>query len=123
MARSGRWEFPPLYQSDITLAQGRPAQSDRQFVHSLVTAAYGHFQEYSSLVASSVSKWDSDRLYATDIVLIVTGLAEAVTFEDIPARVTINEYVEISKYYSTPKSRIFVNGLLDRLIKEKVNKQ
>ena len=89
-----------------------------------MTAAYGRFAEYSALVAASVSKWDSDRLYATDIVLIVMGLAEAVTFPEIPVRVTINEYVEISKYYSTPKSRGFVNGLLDRLIKEKVsNKQ
>ena len=124
IARTGRWEFPPLYQSDILSAQGREVDSDRRFVHSLVTAAYGRFAEYSALVAASVSKWDSDRLYATDIVLIVMGLAEAVTFPEIPVRVTINEYVEISKYYSTPKSRGFVNGLLDRLIKEKVsNKQ
>ena len=124
IARTGRWEFPPLYQSDILSAHGREVDSDRRFVHSLVTAAYGRFAEYSALVAASVSKWDSDRLYATDIVLIVMGLAEAVTFPEIPVRVTINEYVEISKYYSTPKSRGFVNGLLDRLIKEKVsNKQ
>ena len=47
------------------------------------------------------------------------GLAEAETFPEIPTKVSINEYVEISKYYSTPKSRGFVNGLLDRLTKEK----
>ena len=50
------------------------------------------------------------------------GLAEAETFPEIPLRVTINEYVEISKYYSTPKSRSFVNGLLDRLVKERMAK-
>ena len=50
------------------------------------------------------------------------GLAEAETFPGIPVRVTINEYVEISKYYSTPKSRGFVNGLLDRLIKDRMAK-
>ena len=50
------------------------------------------------------------------------GLAEAETCPDIPLRVTINEYVEISKYYSTPKSRGFVNGLLDRLIKDRMAK-
>lgn len=122
MGRSGRWEFPPLYQSDSMQAQGKDVQSDRVFVHSLLSAAYGRFQEYSDLVAASVSKWDADRLYTTDTVLIVMGLSEAVTFPDIPVKVTINEYVEISKYYSTPKSRVFVNGLLDRLIKEKVNK-
>ena len=46
------------------------------------------------------------------------GLAEAVTFPEIPVKVTINEYVEISKFYSTPRSRSFVNGLLDKLIGE-----
>ena len=121
IARTGRWEFPPLYQSDILSAQGREVDSDRRFVHSLVTAAYGRYAEYSALVAGSVSKWDSDRLFVTDLVLIAMGLAEAEYFPDIPVRVTLNEYVEISKYYSTPKSRVFVNGLLDRLLKEKLN--
>ena len=55
------------------------------------------------------------------MALIVLGLAEAVTFPAIPVKVTINEYVEISKFYGTPKSRIFVNGLLDRLIQKMVN--
>ncbi len=119
MGRTGRWSYPPLYQSDILAAQGKPAESDRDFVHKLVTASYGRYAEYSALVAGSVSKWDQDRLYTTDTVLIVMGLTEAETFPDIPVKVSINEYVEISKYYSTPKSRGFVNGLLDRLIKEK----
>jgi N utilization substance protein B len=119
IGRLGRWSFPPLYQSDILIAQGREASSDAEFVKRLLTTAYGRFQEYNSLIAGSVSKWDQDRLYTTDIVLIAMGLAEAEAFPDIPVKVTINEYVEISKYYSTPKSRGFVNGLLDRLIKER----
>ncbi len=121
MAVFGRWSYPPLYQSEQMSAQGKQVEDDRQFVHSLVTAAYGRFKEYYDLVAGSVSKWDRDRLYTTDIVLIAMGLAEAATFPDIPIKVTINEYVEISKYYSTPKSRGFVNGLLDRLLKERLN--
>ena len=119
MGRTGRWNLPPLYQSDILAAQGKPVDSDRDFVHKLVTASYGRMAEYSVLVAGSVSKWDQDRLYTTDTVLIVMGLTEAETFPEIPVKVSINEYVEISKFYSTPKSRGFVNGLLDRLIKEK----
>ena len=51
-----------------------------------------------------------------DVVLIAMGLAEVVTFPTIPVKVTMNEYVEISKYYGTPKSRSFVNGLLDKLV-------
>ena len=67
-------------------------------------------------MAAAVSNWDNDRIVSTDMAIIVLGLAEAVEFPGIPVKVTINEYVEISKYYGTPKSRIFVNGLLDRLI-------
>ena len=118
IAATGRWEFPPLYQSDILAAKGKPVDSDRDFVRRLLTAAFGRFGEYYDKVAGSVRGWDRDRLFTTDIVLIAMGLAEAETFPEIPVKVTINEYVEISKYYSTPKSRSFVNGLLDRLIKE-----
>ena len=53
-----------------------------------------------------------------DIVLIACGLAEAQSFPEIPVKVSINEYVDISKYYSTPNSRSFVNGLLDKIIKD-----
>ena len=119
MGRTGRWNFPPLYQSEILAAQGKTVDSDRDFVRKLVTAAYGRYAQYSTLVAESVSKWDQDRLYTTDTVLIVLGLTEAETFPEIPVKVSINEYVEISKYYSTPKSRGFVNGILDRLIKQR----
>ena len=56
----------------------------------------------------------------TDATLIVMGITEAVVFPTIPVKVTINEYVEISKYYSTPNSRVFVNGILDRIIQEKI---
>ena len=116
--RTGRWELPPLYQSDILAAQGKSVDSDSLFVKRLLTAAFGRFTEYYDKVAGSVRGWDRDRLFTTDIVLIAMGLAEAETFPEIPVKVTINEYVEISKFYSTPKSRSFVNGLLDRLIKE-----
>ena len=121
MGRTGRWNYPPLYQSEVLESRGKKdVASDSDFVRTLVSAAYGRFAEYNNLVASSVSKWDRDRLVATDTVLIGLGLAEAETFPDIPVKVTINEYVEISKYYSTPKSHGFVNGLLDRLIKERM---
>ena len=67
------------------------------------------------------SDWtEHGSLVSTDATLIVMGITEAVVFPTIPVKVTINEYVEISKYYSTPNSRIFVNGILDRIIQEKV---
>ena len=118
IAKEGRWNLPPLYQSDMLAAEGKSVDSDRAFVHRLLTVAFGRFDEYYGKVAGSVEGWDRDRLFVTDIVPIAMGLAEAETFPEIPVKVTINEYVEISKYFSTPKSRSFVNGLLDRLIKE-----
>ena len=118
MARTGRWDFPPLFQSDILKAQGKQVDSDSDFVHKLLTAAYGRREEYSRLISSSVSKWDLDRLCTSDIILVSMGLSEAATFPEIPVKVTINEYVEIAKYYSTPRSGAFVNGLLDRLIEK-----
>ena len=116
----GGWHFPPLYQSELLSARGKKdVDSDKAFVRQLLSAAYARYAEYAALIAGSVSKWDADRIYVTDVVLIALGLAEAETFPEIPVKVSINEYVEIAKYYSTPKSRIFVNGLLDRLIREK----
>ena len=118
IAKTGRWEYPPLYQSDILIAQGKRADSDRAFVRKLLQSAFGRFGEYLDKVAASAQGWDRDRLFTTDLVLIAMGLAEAENFPEIPVKVTINECVEISKYYSTPRSRSFVNGLLDRLIRE-----
>jgi N utilization substance protein B len=115
----GGWQFPPLYQSEVLSARGKKdVDSDKAFVRRLLSTAYARYADYSALIAGSVSKWDRERIYTTDIVLIALGLAEAETFPEIPVKVSINEYVEIAKYYSTPKSRVFVNGLLDKLIRE-----
>ena len=116
IAKGRRWELPPLYQSDMKTAPG--IESDRRFVHKLLQNAYGGYQKYSGMVSETVSNWDQDRIVSTDMALIVCGLAEAENFPSIPVKVTINEYVEISKFYGTPKSRIFVNGLLDRLVQK-----
>ena len=69
-----------------------------------------------SVITAAVKGWEADRLNSIDIALVVLGLAEVESFPDIPVKVTLNEYVEISKFYSLPKSSSFVNGLLDRLI-------
>lgn len=114
LAKGERWQLPALYQSDMM--KGADVESDKLFAHRLLQAAFSGFERYSAMIAESVTGWEKDRLFSTDVVLISMGLAEAVTFPSIPVKVTINEYVEISKYYGTPKSRSFVNGLLDRLV-------
>ncbi|MBQ6254275.1 MAG: hypothetical protein IJK05_06465 [Bacteroidales bacterium] len=115
LSKGQRWELPPLYRSEML--SPKPAESDKAFVIKLLRTSYLCYDKYFPLVASSVEQWKEDRLFTTDTVLIIMGLSEAKAFPALPVKVTINEYVEISKYYSTPKSRSFVNGLLDRLLK------
>ena len=62
--------------------------------------------------------WESDRIAGMDMILIKMGISEFLYFPSIPTRVTINEYIEIAKDYSTQKSGYFVNGVLDKLSKE-----
>lgn len=119
LSKGERWSMLPLYQSEMLKGDG--VESDKLFVHKLLQASFAGFENYSAMVADSVTGWEKDRLFSTDVVLIVMGLAEAVAFPTIPVKVTINEYVEISKFYGTPKSRSFVNGLLDSLIQKLVN--
>jgi len=114
------WSLPELYLSEMRKDK-EGVSSDGDFVAKLVRCAYRGFERYADMIKEAVPKWDGDRLFTTDVALIVTGLAEAENFPDIPARVSLNEYVEISKYYGTPKSRQFVNGLLDSLIKNKLS--
>jgi len=106
------WNLPALYMSEI---QNSPS-SDKAFVVNTVRKAVANFNRYYEEIASLTQKWDKNRICATDLALIVCGLSEHEACPDIPANVTINEYVEISKYYSTPESKGFVNGLLDKMI-------
>ncbi len=114
LAKTGRWSMPPLYQSEILKAEGKSVESDCDFAHKLLRTSYGAYDRYSDLLSSLVSSYEKERLVATDMCLMVCCLAEIMNFPSIPARVSINEYVEISKFYGTPKSSVFVNGLLDR---------
>ncbi|MBR0223438.1 MAG: transcription antitermination protein NusB [Bacteroidales bacterium] len=95
-------------------------EDDKEFALRLLAESIVRYETYFKLVESHLDNWKSDRLVSTDATLIVMGITEAVVFPTIPVKVTINEYVEIAKYYSTPNSRVFVNGILDRVIQEKI---
>lgn len=118
-AKGENWSLLPLYQSEMLKGDG--VESDKYFVRKLLQAAFAGYERYSAMVAESVAGWEKERLFSTDVVLIVMGLAEIATFPTIPVKVSMNEYVEISKFYGTPKSRSFVNGLLDKLAQNLVN--
>lgn len=114
LAKGSAWSLPPLYLSDMR----KGMEDDDVFVHKLLNESYANYDKFSSIISESVANWDRDRLVGTDIALIVTALSEIVSFSDIPVNVSINEYVEIAKYYGTPKSSTFVNGILDTLSKK-----
>lgn len=95
-------------------------EEDKDYAERLLGDAILRYDEYQSLVSDRLSNWNTDRTVPTDLALIILGITEAVSFPTIPVKVTINEYVEIAKYYSTPNSRIFVNGILDKIIQEKI---
>ena len=69
-------------------------------------------------ISQKTKNWDADRIATVDYVLLQMAICEIKNFPSIPVKVTINEYLEISKEYSTPKSSIFINGILDKLVKE-----
>ncbi len=119
LSKGERWNLPPLYQSELLKGDG--VESDKLFVRKLLQSSFAGYEKYSAMVAESVCGWEKERLFSTDVVLIVMGLAEAVSFPNIPVKVTINEYVEISKFYGTAKSCSFVNGLLDKLVQRLAN--
>lgn len=118
LAKGRSWSMPGLYVSDMRNEPG--VEDDSLFVHRLVEKAVSGFERYCEMIAGRTPKWDGSRICTTDLVLIACGLAESEAFPGTPAKIIINEYVEISKFYSTPESRAFVNGILDKLIDKKI---
>jgi N utilization substance protein B len=91
---------------------------DRQFASDLFKKTILHFDEYDADIDALTPNWEFDRIAQIDLILIKMGVVEFLYFPSIPVKVTINEYIEIAKDYSSEKSSIFVNGLLDKLSKK-----
>ena len=89
---------------------------DREFVKQLFRKTIIHTDEYADLIEEKVKNWEMDRIAVMDILIIKMALAELMEFPSIPIKVSLNEYIELAKMYSTPKSKVFVNGVLDKLI-------
>lgn len=111
-----------LKEFDQTKGEEQPLQrefkddEDRDFVKTLFRKAVVNNTEYQDLIKKFSRNWDLDRVAYLDIVLMQIAIAEVVEFPKIPVKVTLNEYIEIAKHYSTPKSGNFINGILDKII-------
>jgi N utilization substance protein B len=91
---------------------------DKEFFENIFNFTIMNGAESKALISLRTKNWDIDRLAYTDKIIISMALAEMRNFPSIPVKVSINEYIDISKTYSTPKSKQFVNGLLDVMAKE-----
>jgi N utilization substance protein B len=91
-------------------------EEDRQFVIDLFRKTAVHSMEFQSLIEAKLENWDLERIASTDILLMKMAMSEFVYMNSIPTRVTMNEYIEIAKEYSTPKSHTFINGILDKVL-------
>jgi len=93
-------------------------EEDREFAVRLFRRSILNGDDYRHLIEESVRNWDIERVALMDIIVMQVAVAEIMSFPNIPLSVTINEYVELAKIYSTNKSGAFVNGTLDGVIKE-----
>ena len=91
---------------------------DREFAETLFRQTLADDAKFEALIGGSVQNWDVERVALLDKIILKMALCEMQLFRGIPVKVTINEYIEISKVYSTPKSKQFVNGVLDKLAQD-----
>ena len=93
-------------------------QEDKEFVTNLFRKTVLNERELAKEYVDKTPNWDSERIAEIDTIVLKMAICEFIKFPSIPVKVTINEYLEIAKEYSTPKSSIFINGILDNLVKE-----
>lgn len=93
-------------------------EDDKEFLKKLWNNSLEAADNYTDLIAEKARNWDIERLAITDRIIIEMAIAEMINFPSIPVKVTINEYIEVSKRYSTPKSKQFINGMLDVISKD-----
>ena len=93
-------------------------EDDIEFAKGLFKKTLLNSSKFSEEISAKTTNWDSERLASLDGVLLKMALCEFQKFSSIPHKVTINEYLEIAKEYSTPKSSLFINGILDKIVKE-----
>ena len=88
-------------------------EEDREFFEKILDTTVANDQSYNEIIGAKTKNWETDRLANTDQIILKMAISEMLNFRNIPVKVTINEYIELSKNYSTPKSKQFVNGILD----------
>lgn len=109
----GSMELLPLFKED----------ADREFALALFDKTILGQQETEPLIANKTQNWDIERIALMDIIIMKMAVTEILKFNDVPVKVSLNEYIELSKMYSTPKSKQFINGVLDKLVEDFVKEK
>lgn len=100
------------------LPEGTAVEEDDAFLKDLFRRTANHEAEFTKLISDKTKNWEADRLAMVDLLLMRMALCEILYFPHIPIKVTINEYLELAKLYSTPNSHGFINGVLDKINQE-----
>lgn len=97
----------------VEIPLGLNWEEDREYLVKLFSVSIDDDKKLEEIISSTSKNWDIDRMAQTDSILLKMAISEFIHFPSIPIKVTINEYLEIAKKYSTPKSKLFINGILD----------
>lgn len=94
------------------------SDDDLEFAKTLFIKALVQYEDNQEIVDRYTRNWDVERIAFMDNLILATAIAELTNFESIPVKVTLDEWIEISKYYSSPTSSNFINGVLDKVVEE-----
>lgn len=111
-------KFKPDLRKDAPLMPLFKNEEDEEFVKILFRKAVINQQKCSELIDRNTTNWEIERIALMDILVMQLAITEILEFPEVPVRVSLNEYIEIAKYYCTSKSSTFVNGILDKIVKE-----
>ncbi len=105
-------------QSKFKLPEIKDYKEEIIFGEKLIKEVFDNKDKLKSYLDGRVPNWDTKRIAQIDLTILISAIAELIYFPLIPIKVTINEYIEISKEYSSPKSNVFINGVLDKIVKD-----
>jgi N utilization substance protein B len=109
--------------SEQTLLPMFKNEEDRLFAIRLFRETLLHGEEYRERIGRHMKNWETDRVANIDLIIMQIALAEILNFPSVPVNVSLNEYIDVAKYYSTPRSGTFINGILDSVVNELKNEK
>ena len=104
---TGTFKLVPLF---------KDAEDDKKFISTLFLKTIDGDKEYEKLIDEKTKNWEFDRIASMDVLLMKMAMTEFLHINNVPIKVSLNEYIDISKEYSTPNSKNFINGILDKII-------